>query len=301
MALRMFLAVVLGLVLACTGALAASIPCYINEDTVIYSYPGDSSQALSVPSGLPCEMTAVHGDWAMVTRSGANAFIPLKYLTLAQPIDARAVEAAAMYACASADSQKLGTIPAGTPVCVVGRDGAFFRVRDASGGIEGYVAATSLAPESAAAAEDSGASTAESRDSGGEMSNAEKIDCVLATAEALYGRPYAEASQPPDSFNSAGFVAFCFAQVDVALPLTAHGQGFDGDYAVVTGAANLQRGDIVCFDTDSSDENPSDHTGIYLGDGYFVHASSSAGQVVVSSLSSGYYKSAFSWGRRILE
>ena len=93
MALRMFLAVVLGLVLSCTGALAASIPCYINEDTVIYSYPGDSSQALSVPSGLPCEMTAVHGDWAMVTRSGANAFIPLKYLTLAQPIDARAVEA----------------------------------------------------------------------------------------------------------------------------------------------------------------------------------------------------------------
>ena len=183
---------------------------------------------------------------------------------------------------------------------MVGRDGAFFRVRDASGGIEGYVAATSLAPESAAAAEDSGASTAESRDSGGEMSNAEKIDCVLAAAEALYGRPYAEASQPPDSFNSAGFVAFCFALVDVELPLTAHGQGFDGDYAVVTGAANLQRGDIVCFDTDSSDENPSDHTGIYLGDGYFVHASSSAGQVVVSSLSSGYYKSAFSWGRRIL-
>ena len=46
---------------------------------------------------------------------------------------------------------------------------------------------TGLTPMAAFAAEDSGASTAESRDSGGEMSSAEKIDCVLAAAEALYG------------------------------------------------------------------------------------------------------------------
>ena len=195
---RMFLAVVLGLVLSCTGALAASIPCYINEDTVIYSYPGDSSQALSVPSGLPCEMTAVHGDWAMVTRSGANAFIPLKYLTLAQPIGARAVEAAGdvrlcvgRFAEAGHDSDRHAGL------CGRPRRRLFPACATPQGASRAMWRATSLAPESAAAAEDFGASTAESRDSGGEMSNAEKIDCVLAAAEALYGRPYAEASQPP--------------------------------------------------------------------------------------------------------
>ena len=38
-----------------------------------------------------------------------------------------------------------------------------------------------------------------------------------------------------------------------------------------------------------------------LGGGYFIHASSGAGLVIVSTLNSGYYKEAFSWGRRIAD
>ena len=155
---------------------------------------------------------------------------------------------------------------------------AFFRVRSA---------AADAAP------------SAEASDSLAEASVSEKIERVLAAANALCDRPYAEDGEPPESFNCAGFVAFCFAQADVELPDTARGQGFDGDYAMIAAAANLQPGDVVCFDTDPSDGNPSDHTGVYLGEGHFAHASSAAGQVVVSSLDSGYYKSAFSWGRRI--
>ena len=62
----------------------------------------------------------------------------------------------------------------------------------------------------------------------------------------------------------------------------------------------LKRGDVVCFDTEPTDGDLSDHTGIYLGQGYFIHSSSGAGKVIVSSLTSGYYKDNFSWGRRIL-
>ncbi|MGN1007103.1 MAG: NlpC/P60 family protein [Aristaeellaceae bacterium] len=43
-----------------------------------------------------------------------------------------------------------------------------------------------------------------------------------------------------------------------------------------------------------------DHTGIYLGSNMFIHASSGAGKVIVSDLSSGYYNRVFSWGRRVL-
>ena len=65
-------------------------------------------------------------------------------------------------------------------------------------------------------------------------------------------------------------------------------------------AATLKRGDVVCFNT-SSDSDLSDHTGIYLGNGYFIHASSGGHKVVVSNIASGYYNRVFSWGRRVLK
>ena len=73
----------------------------------------------------------------------------------------------------------------------------------------------------------------------------------------------------------------------------------DGTLSVVENR-NLKRGDMVCFDT-VSDSDACDHTGIYLGNGYFIHASSAAKKVILSSLSSGYYKRTFSWGRRVFD
>ena len=75
-------------------------------------------------------------------------------------------------------------------------------------------------------------------------------------------------------------------------------QGYD-DRMPEIAYADLARGDLVCFDTVGNDSDLSDHVGIYLGEGYFIHASSSAGKVIVSSMKSGYYKNVFSWGRRV--
>ena len=69
---------------------------------------------------------------------------------------------------------------------------------------------------------------------------------------------------------------------------------------MVTGVVDLKRGDLVFFDT-VSDSDLSDHAGIYLGNGYFIHASSGGGKVMVSNLASGYYNRVFVWGRRVLQ
>ena len=79
---------------------------------------------------------------------------------------------------------------------------------------------------------------------------------------------------------------------------TAYAQGYNAG-AKIEGISNLARGDIVCFNT-VADNDLSDHVGIYLGNYQFIHASSGAGKVVISSLQSGYYNNKFSWGRRVL-
>ena len=61
----------------------------------------------------------------------------------------------------------------------------------------------------------------------------------------------------------------------------------------------LQPGDLVFFNT-IADSDLSDHTGIYIGNGDFIHASSGGGHVMISSMLKGYYYTNFSWGRRVL-
>ena len=60
----------------------------------------------------------------------------------------------------------------------------------------------------------------------------------------------------------------------------------------------LQPGDVICFYSGSY--GYIGHCGIYIGDGQFIHASSSAGQVVIDSLSEGYYNSHYYGARRIV-
>ena len=85
----------------------------------------------------------------------------------------------------------------------------------------------------------------------------------------------------------------------MSLKRSAYAQGYDESYTKIEGAANLRRGDVVFFNT-ISDSDLSDHAGVYIGDGYFIHASSGAHKVVVSNLTTGFYGRVFSWGRRIL-
>lgn len=61
---------------------------------------------------------------------------------------------------------------------------------------------------------------------------------------------------------------------------------------------DLQTGDFVFFATSSKNKNRINHVGIYLKDGYFVHASTSKG-VIVSHLYEDYYRRTWKRGGRI--
>jgi len=63
---------------------------------------------------------------------------------------------------------------------------------------------------------------------------------------------------------------------------------------------SLKPGDILFFDT--HERGHVNHSGIYLGEGKFIHSSSGkAYGVTISNLDTGFYKDKFRWGVRKID
>ncbi|MDL2206301.1 SH3 domain-containing protein [Eubacteriales bacterium OttesenSCG-928-N13] len=127
-------------------------------------------------------------------------------------------------------------------------------------------------------------------------SKKKKADTVIAAAMSKLGKPYVFGATGPNAYDCSGFTMYAYAQVGIKLPHSAYSQGYSCGSKV--SMSQLVRGDLVCWNT-ISDGDLSDHVGIYLGNGQAIHASSGTGKVIISSISSGYYQRAFSWGRAL--
>ena len=117
---------------------------------------------------------------------------------------------------------------------------------------------------------------------------------VIATAKKYIGVPYVWGGSSPSGFDCSGFVQYVFQQHGIQLNRTASTQYQHGTYV---SRSNLQPGDLVFFqDTYTTGIS---HLGIYIGNGEFIHASSSKG-VTISQLSNSYWNSHYYGARRIL-
>jgi peptidoglycan DL-endopeptidase CwlO len=113
---------------------------------------------------------------------------------------------------------------------------------------------------------------------------------VVGVALSQLGTPYVWAGSAPGGFDCSGLVMWAYAQVGVSLPHSSYGQY---GYGVPVSRDQLQPGDLVFFDG-------LGHVGIYIGGGQFVHAPHTGDVVKISSLSEGWYTSAYVGARRIL-
>lgn len=132
------------------------------------------------------------------------------------------------------------------------------------------------------------------------MSNAQKLEYVIYIAQQQLGKKYVFGSAGTKTFDCSGLTMYCFKQIGVSLRHSAYSEGYNDNHKKISSISSMRRGDLVFFNT-MSDGDLCDHVGIYLGNNYFIHASSGAAKVVVSNLGSGYYNRVFSWGRRILD
>ncbi len=124
--------------------------------------------------------------------------------------------------------------------------------------------------------------------------NATVVQKIVTLARSKLGSPYKEATAGPDTFDCSGFVYYVFKNNGIVIPRSSIDQAEAG--TKLTRDA-IEVGDLLFFDTSSAGH--VNHSGIYLGNGEFIHASSGkAFSVTVSKLDEGFYKERFRWGVR---
>jgi cell wall-associated NlpC family hydrolase len=115
---------------------------------------------------------------------------------------------------------------------------------------------------------------------------------ILQTAYAFLGVPYRWGGTSPNGMDCSAYVQRCFASVGINLPRTAREQYNCGMPVPI---AQLQPADRLYF---QSKDGRITHTGIYIGDGYFIHSSSSRKGVAVSRLDEPMYARMYAGARR---
>ena len=116
---------------------------------------------------------------------------------------------------------------------------------------------------------------------------------IVNTAKQYIGVPYVWGGSTPAGFDCSGFVQYVFQLHGIPLPRTSRQQWTAGK-SIAT--SQLQPGDLVFFNTSGSGVS---HLGIWVGDGQFIHASSSRG-VMISALSNSYWSPRYMGARRVL-
>lgn len=114
---------------------------------------------------------------------------------------------------------------------------------------------------------------------------------ISKTALSTVGAPYKYGGIcPVNGFDCSGLVTWVYARNGVAVPRTAREQSRLG---ASVSQSSLRPGDLVVFKI-----RGGLHTGIYTGNGRFVHSPSSGKRVRQDAINDSYWRGKFVAGRR---
>lgn len=185
----------------------------------------------------------------------------------------------------------VASIPGSAVVPISGIDGGWYKV--AYSGCTGYISSeyTKLVRDTSGARSDGDGVAVLSAAVADTSLGSE----IVAYAKQFLGRPYVYGANGPNSFDCSGFTKYIYAHFGYSIYRTASSQLSNG---VSVSRTRMEPGDLVFFRNNTS--KAASHVGIYVGNGQFIHASSTGDVVKISDLSSGYYCNILVGVRRII-
>ncbi len=120
---------------------------------------------------------------------------------------------------------------------------------------------------------------------------------MVLTAMNFLGVPYRRGGSSADNgFDCSGFTRYVFEHsLGLLLPRRADEQARQPGLAQVL-RDELKPGDLVFFNTM---RRAFSHVGIYVGDGKFIHAPRSGGEVRIEDMRQAYWSKRFNGARRV--
>lgn len=116
---------------------------------------------------------------------------------------------------------------------------------------------------------------------------------IINTAKKYIGVPYLWGGMTPNGFDCSGFTQYVFKKHGISIPRVSRDQF---NFGTKISRANVQPGDLVFFNTSGSGVS---HVGIYIGDGQFIHASTSKG-ITIANFNSSIWINCYMGARRVV-
>lgn len=216
---------------------------------------------------------------------------------------------------ASTSATIINTLLRNTEVTITAESGDFYKIQYQD--ITGYVAKSLISdnPVEATSRTSSGErnsenATAEENESNEkENINEEAVNIQASSSEGqriadfakqYKGCNYVSGGTTPSGFDCTGFAYYVYNSCGYSLGRLCSEQSKSGMEVGKNSRDELQAGDLLLFSNGSN--GSIGHVGIYIGDGYFIHAKNSNSGVVIDHLTNNpYYNQYYYSGRRIVD
>lgn len=287
---------------AVTGASAAGISYGAGTVSAtvlnIRSGPSTDDDVVStVPSnGIVVIIDEPEGDWYHVNYNGTEGYVSATYVK--NVLKAENFNATGVITCDWARMRErpdltasvIGSYSNGTKMEIIGINNGWYKVKYL--GHTGYIRSDLMEITGAGTQTSSGVPTTAS-------SSYSSLGRQIADyALQFVGYPYVYGEESPSrGFDCSGLVYYVYTQFGYSMCRTATTQ-YNNNGRVVD-KSELQPGDLVFF-KEYSGGNSIGHVGIYIGDGKFVHASTSTVGVIISELGSDNYTRRWYGAKRIV-
>lgn len=233
--------------------------------------------------GASLKITGINGSWYEVTAGGKYGYISKSYVKLTEAKTSESGYVAAnevrLRSGAGLNYSTLGYYDYGTKLTVKSKSGDWYCV--AIDGVTGYMHSDYVK-----------LGTAPKVSVSKEKTLGEKIADKALSYE---GVPYVYGGASPSGFDCSGLMYYVYGQFGYSLSRGAGGQYLYNGKSVAKDS--LKPGDLLFFYDSIGDIG---HVGMYIGNGRFVHASSSKGKVVTADLFTEYYDGVYAGARRIV-